>query len=168
MKRIGVVLFAVVVACVIAAMTVRVGYADGESSPIFGVKIPDGHRQWELISISEDTDKEQLKGIHGNAVAMKAYRDKTLPFPDGSVLVKLTWKREHFEKSDHVFTTGASTMVQVMVKDSKRYAESGGWGFGRFIDGKAVDEAQHKTCFTCHSSNASVKEHDFVFTRLAP
>jgi Cytochrome P460 len=53
-----------------------------------------------------------------------------------------------------------------MVKDSKRYASTGGWGFGRFIDGKPVDEAQHKTCFVCHS--ALVKDHDFVFTRYAP
>ena len=62
---------------------------------------------------------------------------------------------------------GHPTMVQVMVKDSKRYAETGGWGFGRFIDGKPADEAQHKACFACHSKNADVKAHDFVFTRLA-
>jgi hypothetical protein len=53
-----------------------------------------------------------------------------------------------------------------MIKDSKKYAATGGWGFGRFIGGKPVDEAQHKTCFACHEAN--VKGHDFVFTRLAP
>jgi Cytochrome P460 len=46
-----------------------------------------------------------------------------------------------------------------MVKDSKKYAATGGWGFGRFIDGKAVDEAQHETCFPCHQN---VKGHDWV------
>lgn len=46
------------------------------------------------------------------------------------------------------------------------YASTGGWGFGRFIGGVAVDEAQHRTCFACHQ--ALVKDHDFVFTRLAP
>jgi hypothetical protein len=53
-----------------------------------------------------------------------------------------------------------------MVKDSKRYASTGGWGFGRFINGQPVDEAQHQTCFACHQAN--VKDHDFVFTRYAP
>jgi hypothetical protein len=53
-----------------------------------------------------------------------------------------------------------------MVKDSKKYASTGGWGFGRFINGKPADEAQHQTCFACHQ--ARVQNHDFVFTRLAP
>jgi hypothetical protein len=56
--------------------------------------------------------------------------------------------------------------VQVMVKDSRKYASTGGWGFGRFINGKPVDEAQHRTCFACHDARA--KSHDYVFTRLAP
>jgi len=54
---------------------------------------------------------------------------------------------------------------EFMVKDSEKYASTGGWGFGRFIDGKPVDAAQHKTCFACHE--AGVKGHDYVFTRLA-
>jgi Cytochrome P460 len=48
---------------------------------------------------------------------------------------------------DGAFVPGRTTTVQFMVKDSKKYASTGGWGFGRFIDGKPVDEAQHKTCF---------------------
>jgi hypothetical protein len=53
-----------------------------------------------------------------------------------------------------------------MVKDSKKYAATGGWGFGRFINGKPVDEAQHRTCYACDQAN--VKAHNFVLTRLAP
>jgi hypothetical protein len=56
--------------------------------------------------------------------------------------------------------------VQIMVKDAKKYASTGGWGFGRFIDGKTADRAQHETCFGCHEAN--VKDHDFAFTRFAP
>ena len=48
----------------------------------------------------------------------------------------------------------------------QKYAATGGWGFGRFVDGKPADEAQHHTCFACHQ--ARVKNHDFVFTRWAP
>ena len=53
-----------------------------------------------------------------------------------------------------------------MVKNSKKYASTGGWGFGRFIEGKPADEKVHATCFPCHLAN--VKDHDFVFTRYAP
>jgi hypothetical protein len=136
---------------------------DDNRSPIFGVKIPDGYRQWELIAPSQS--EKELKGIVGNAVSLKACRDGKLPFPDGSTLVKLSWKREPLDEGG--FGPGPATMVQVMVKDSKKYVSTGGWGFGRFIDGKPVDAAQHNTCFTCHSKNAKVREQDFVFTQLA-
>jgi uncharacterized protein (DUF302 family) len=139
---------------------------DDNSSPIFGVKIPEGYRQWELIAPSQS--EKELKGIVGNSISLKAYRDSKLPFPDGSILVKLSWEREPLDGFDGTFVPGAATMVQVMVKDSKKYASTGGWGFGRFIDGKPVDAAQHNTCFACHSKNAKVREQDFVFTQLAP
>ncbi|QVL31788.1 cytochrome P460 family protein [Telmatocola sphagniphila] len=138
------------------------------SSPIFGIKIPEGYRQWELISVASNPQKDELKSIFGDKLAMKAYRDGTLPFPDGSTLVKLTWKREPLDGFEGAFVPGSTTMVQVMVKDAKKFATTGGWGFGRFIDGKPADEAQHKSCFGCHSKNSSVREHDFVFTHLAP
>jgi hypothetical protein len=136
-------------------------------SPIFGVTIAPGYRQWELVASSQETgDLNELRAILGNALAMKAYRDGTLPFPDGTILAKLAWKRVQSSEFPAAFVPGAATTVQFMVKDAKRYAATGGWGFGRFIDGKPVDEAQHKTCFGCHAAN--VKGHDFVFTRLAP
>jgi hypothetical protein len=149
-------------------MPVGTQRGDDTSSPIFGVKIPDGYRKWELISMSQDSGKNELKCILGNGVSTKAYRDAALPFPDGSTLVKVAWKREPLAGFEGTFVPGPATMVQVMVKDSKKYAATGGWGFGRFIDGKPADEAQHKTCFACHSKNMTVIEHDFVFTRLAP
>ena len=55
--------------------------------------------------------------------------------------------------------------VQFMVKDSRRYASTGGWGFAHFDDGKPASEAVHNTCFPCH---ATVKARDFVFNRYAP
>jgi hypothetical protein len=140
--------------------------AKGASSPIFGVKIPDGYRRWETVAVSQGP--KELKSILGNAVAMKAYRDGKKAFPDGSILVKLSWKREALEGFEGDFVPGAATMVQIMVKDAKKYASTGGWGFGRFIDGKPADAAQHKSCFPCHSSTKEVIEQDFVFTRFAP
>ena len=54
--------------------------------------------------------------------------------------------------------------VQFMVKDSRRYASTGGWGFAQFNDGKPADEALHQICFR----QAPVRARDFVFTHYAP
>lgn len=137
------------------------------ASPIYGVTLPDGYRQWELIAPSLEAEPlNELRAIVGNPIAVEAYRKGTLPFPDGAILVKLAWKRTPSAEFESATVPGAATTVQVMVKDSKKYAATGGWGFGRFIDGKPADEAQHRTCFACHQ--ARVKNHDYVFTRYAP
>jgi Cytochrome P460 len=151
-----------------AAMPLATESANAEdASPIFGVTIPDGYRQWELIAPSHESDPlNELRAVLGNSLSMTAYRAGTLPFPEGAILVKLAWKHIVSDEFKPAFVPGATTTVQVMVKDSIKYAATGGWGFGRFINGKPVDEAQHKTCFGCHQAN--VKEHDLVFTRYAP
>lgn len=136
-------------------------------APIYGITIPEGYRQWELIAPALEADPlNELRAVLGNTVAIKAYQEGTLPFPDGTVLVKLAWKQVQSLEFAPASVPGAATTVQIMVKDSKKYPATGGWGFGRFIDGKPVDEAQHQTCFACHE--ARVKRHDFVFTRFAP
>jgi len=134
-------------------------------SPIYGVAIPDGYRNWRLIAPSDRPDLGELRAILGNDLAMAAYRSDRLPFPDGTVLVKLAWKKVPSVEQDGAFVPAATTTVQIMVKDSKRYSATGGWGFGRFVDGSPDDEAQHRACFACHQ--ALVKKHDFVFTRYA-
>jgi len=63
------------------------------------------------------------------------------------------------------FVAGTPTNIQFMVKDSKKYAATGGWGFAHFKDGKPGDEAFMKTCFPCHNQ---AKARDLVFTRYAP
>ncbi len=136
-------------------------------SPLFGISIPKGYRAWQMIAVSHETEPlNELRGILGNARAIEAYNAGTLPFPDGSVLVKLAWKHSQSTEFPPAFMPGAATTIQIMVKDSIRYAETGGWGFGRFLNGKPVDEAQHRTCYGCHLAN--VRGHDLVFTRYAP
>jgi hypothetical protein len=140
---------------------------DKAASPIYGVTVPDGYRSWELIAPAlEDDPLNELRAVVGNSVAMDAYRAGKLPFPDGTVLVKLAWKRVRSPEFEPASIPGPATTVQVMVKDSRKYASTGGWGFGRFIDGKPVDLAQHETCFACHEARA--RGHDYVFTRYAP
>lgn len=141
------------------------GRAADEGSPIFGVKVPSGYRQWELIAPAHSPPFDELRGVLGNAVAMNAYRAGTLPFPDGAVLAKLSWQHVESDEFKGEFVPGAATTVQFMVKDSQRYAATGGWGFGKFKDGKPVSEKEHRACFSCHQ--AHVKNHDFVFTRYA-
>ena len=139
----------------------------GGASPIYGVTIPQGYRQWELIAPAQEAEPlDELRAVLGNSVAIKAYGEGTLPFPDGTVLAKLAWKHVQSPEFEPASIPGMATTVQIMVKDSKKYAATGGWGFGRFVGGKPADEAQHRTCFACHE--AGVKGHDYVFTRWAP
>jgi len=144
-----------------------------DRSPIYGVTIPVGYRNWEFVAPSHEAGNlDELRMILGNGKAMNAYRADTLPFPDGTVLVKLAWKHvplimpSDLSAPPQAYVPGHATTVQVMIKDSKRFASSGGWGFGRFVDGKPADVTQHQTCFSCHEANA--RDHDFVFSRYAP
>ncbi|WP_243042488.1 cytochrome P460 family protein [Dyella sedimenti] len=169
MKRIPLAVLAVAgVSTAFAAATAALEKpGHGEASPIYGVTLPEGYRQWELVAPAQEAAPlDELRAVLGNAMAIRAYRAGTLPFPDGTVLVKLAWKHVPSPEFGPAAIPGAATTVQVMVKDSRKYATTGGWGFGRFIDGKPADEAQHRTCFSCHQ--ARVKNHDFVFTRFAP
>lgn len=137
------------------------------AAPIYGVQLPDGYRDWPLVAPAQEAAPlDELRVIVGNPIAMRAYRDNIRPFPDGSVLVKRAWKHEQSPDFEPASIPGAATTVQVMVKDSKRYASTGGWGYGRFIDGRPVDEAQHRTCHACHAARVSAR--DYVFTRYAP
>ncbi|PWK34966.1 cytochrome P460 family protein [Cupriavidus plantarum] len=141
--------------------------ADPNASPIYGVTIPKGYRQWEFVAPAlEKEPLNELRTVVGNKIAMDAYKKGKLPFPDGSILVKLAYKYTQSPDFESALVPDHATTVQVMVKDSKKYAASGGWGYGRFIDGKPVDAAQHQTCFACHA--ARVKDRDYVFTKLVP
>jgi len=131
-----------------------------------GVTIPKGYRDWQVIAPSQRDDTDEIRVILGNNIAMKAFRAKTLPFPDGAILAKLAWKRVASTEFPKTFVPGVAPRIEFMVKNSKKYASTGGWGFGRFIEGKPADEQVHAGCFPCHQAN--VKDHDFVFTRYAP
>lgn len=160
----GIILASVAMA---AALGAESGAVVKDASPIYGVTIPEGYRQWELIAPALEAEPlNELRAVLGNATAIEAYGEGTLPFPDGTVLAKLAWKHVQSPEFEPASIPGSATTVQIMVKDSVKYAETGGWGFGRFVGGKPVDEAQHQTCFACHE--ARVKGHDFVFTRFAP
>ncbi|AHE52766.1 cytochrome P460 family protein [Sphingomonas sanxanigenens] len=153
-------------AALLAGAAAPSAHAPAVTAPIYGVSIPEGYRGWELIApATEDAPFDELRVVLGNPVAAEAFRRGTRPFPDGAVLVKLAWKRQQSADFASATVPGEATTVQVMVKDAARYRDSGGWGFGRFIGGRPVDEAQHRACFACH--DARVADRDWVFTRYA-
>lgn len=132
-----------------------------------GVALAPGYRKWEMIARAEEAAPlDELRVVLGNPVAIKAIEKSTLPFPDGTILVKLAYKRKQSDEFGPATVPCQPTTVQVMVKDSRRYAATGGWGFGRFVNGVPADDAQHQTCFACHAER--VKNHDLVFTRFVP
>jgi hypothetical protein len=149
------------------------GHADGEADPVFGIKIPLGYRDWKLISLAHEAgDLNDLRAVLGNDVAIKAFREGKLPFPDGTIIARLAWSYVPSEENNKVFgreqsfVAGSATNVQFMVKDSRKYAATGGWGFAQFKDGKPdADAATLKKCFPCHEP---IKARDYVFTHYAP
>ena len=157
---------------VVVYMAHASGRSDGEADPVFGITIPPGYRDWKLISVAhEEGNLNDLRALLGNDVAIKAYRLGKLPFPDGTIVARLAWSYVPSEENNKVlgrsqsFVGGPATNVQFMVKNSKKYAATGGWGFAQFKDGKPADAALLKTCFPCHEP---VKARDFVFTHYAP
>jgi hypothetical protein len=174
-----------VLAGAVAATAPVSGQSDGEAAPIYGIKYLKGYRDWQLISVKRLTGKQltgsgtelrQLRAQLGNDLAIKAFRDGTLPFPDGAMIAALHWNEDSSDADDkalaagfpsadlHSTFAGSAVNVQFMVKDSKKYAASGGWGFADFTNGKPGNEALHEKCFPCH---APAKERDYVFTRYA-
>ena len=138
MKRIAFLLVAVAaVAGVVAFTTPGSVNADAEAAPIFGIKIPPGYRDWKLISVAHEAGNlNDLRAILGNDVAIKAYREGRLPFPDGTIIARLAWSYVPSEENNKVFGRSQSFVpgpppdwyLQFMVKDSKKYAATGGWG----------------------------------------
>jgi hypothetical protein len=173
MKRIGYMLVALVaLMCAVIYMSLAPAHADGATAPVFDVKLPAGYRDWRLISVAhEEGNLNDLRAVLGNDIAINAYREGRLPFPDGAIIARLAWNYVPSEENNKVFgrpqsfVAGTATNVQFMVKDSTKYAATGGWGFAQFNDGKPVDAVGLSGCFACH---VPVKARDFIFTKYAP
>ena len=136
-----------------------------------------GYEDWSVIAISENGGK--MAAILGNPAMIGAYRDGVpgngKPFPDGAKMAKIHWnpkKQEAYPGEPMVPDTQHD--VDFMVKDSKRFADSGGWGYGAFDYDTASDtfkpattadeppqEHDAKCGFACHTI---VQNRDYVFT----
>jgi hypothetical protein len=174
MRRIGYDLAAfIALAGAVAYISYAPAHADGAATAVFDVNtVPAGYRDWKVVSVAhEEGNLNDLRAVLGNDIAIKAYREGKLPFPDGAIIARLAWKYVPSEENNKVFgreqsfVAGDVTNVQFMVKDSKKYVATGGWGFAQFNDGKPVEAAGLGGCFACH---VPVKDRDFLFTRYAP
>jgi hypothetical protein len=173
MKRIGRMLVALVALMgAVVYMSLSPAHVDGVTAPVFDVKLPAGYRDWRLISVAhEEGHLNDLRAVLGNDIAIKAYREGRLLFPDGAIIARLAWDYVPSEENNKVFgrpqsfVAGTATNVQFMVKDSTKYTATGGWGFAQFNDGNPVDAVGLSGCFACH---VPVKARDFIFTKYAP
>jgi mono/diheme cytochrome c family protein len=136
-----------------------------------------GYESWPVIAISHNGDK--LAAILGNPAMINAYKagipGNGKPFPDGAKMVKVHWNAQvDAGEPGAPAVPGAQHDVDLMVKDSKRFADSGGWGYGVFeydaasdtfrpgnLTDKPPQGTDAKCGFACHTA---VKSKDYVFT----
>jgi hypothetical protein len=137
------------------------------AEPDYTVEYPEGYRKWTHVMstvIGPESPAYQTSGglhnFYANEKALEGYR--TGKFPDGSVLID---ERNKAEESSGVTRAGDSIGVAVMVKDSRRYATTEGWGYEVFKNSTtgALDAQRRTACYNCHMKQ---KEHDFVFSKL--
>ena len=134
------------------------------------VAYPDGYRNWvhvksELLSPAHQsfTTNGGFHHIYANAEAMNGYRSRT--FPDGSIIV-FDWLE--MKDNNGLFVEGPRRQVDVMVKDSKRFEKTGGWGFQRFVKDSKVERAtapSPEQCFACHEK---LKKDGLVLSSYRP
>ncbi|MES2486008.1 MAG: cytochrome P460 family protein, partial [Bacteroidota bacterium] len=125
--------------------------------------IPD-YRNWKAISSTERFDNGTMRIIFGNDIAVKAIQNnQTNPWPDGTSFAKTAWKQNVLPDGD--ITTGAFIQVEFMVKDAQKYAETKGWGWGRWKGNDLKPYGDNRNfdneCIKCHQP---VKNRDYVFT----
>ena len=112
-----------------------------EAAPIFVKEIPAGYRDWKVVTVAHEAGElNDIRAVIGNDIAIKAYRDGKLPFPEGAIVGRIAWAYVPSEENNKLFGreqsfvagSPTSTYLQFMVKDSKKYAATGGWGYSSF------------------------------------
>ena len=133
-----------------------------------------GYENWEVVAPSYRTDKKEIRYILGNETIVKTYKagipENGKPFTDGSILVKIAYSERKNPDFPAALEPDILQRVEFMMKDSKRFKDTGGWGYARFLyDVKTdtfkpygKDPAFEQECHQCHTI---VKGRDFVFTR---
>src|SRR5262249_44878807 len=175
MKRIAFFLLAATALVNVVAFTASAARrADEPGTPLFVTTVPPGYRDWKVVSVAHEAgDLNDIRAVLGNDIAIKAYREGMLPFPEGAIVGRIAWSHVPSEENNKTFGREQSFVagpptdfyLQFMVKDSKKYAATGGWGYSSFDkDGKPTDETVMTNCFPCHQA---IKDRDFVFSKYS-
>ncbi len=135
--------------------------------PSNGIAYPANWKNWPVVSVSYRTDNHTIRAIIGNETAVEAIRTgKTRPWPDGTILGKIVWKDTTLAHWKRAVTPGRFVHVEFMLKDSKKYASTYGWGWARWLGTEQKPFTKGpQTCISCHTP---VRDSDWVFTRPAP
>jgi hypothetical protein len=167
-------------------LAVAGGVAISATQDKYSLKVPGGlafsefrgYESWEVIGISHNGD--HLAAIVGNPEMIKAYKagipENGKPFPDGAKMAKFHWNAVKNEAYPGQPTMpGDQHDVDFMVKDSKRFADGGGWGYAEFeydpasqtfrvgnMNDKPPQGNDAKCGVACHTA---VKNRDYVFTK---
>lgn len=129
--------------------------------------IPD-YQNWQVISTTNRFDNHSIRVVYGNGIVVKAIKEnQTHSLPEGSTIVKVVWNSIEEKNGDII--PGTLNSVQIMTKDSKRFADSKGWGFAKFNGIKLKPYGNtplfNTTCFNCHKI---ASKNDFVFNLPLP
>ena len=151
----------------ITSLIIQPVLADNHVKPApNGITLPEGYKDWSVISQSHRLDNKTMRIILGNDIAIDAARSKkTNPWPNGAILAKMVWKEQSEEFWPAAIAPGKFVHAEFMFKDSEKYKATGGWGYARWLGleqkpfGK--DENFAQACVDCH---LPVKGRDYVFT----
>jgi hypothetical protein len=92
------------IASLVAFSVPAPGHAEGASTPNFVTEIPHGYRDWQWISSAHEAGNlNSLGAVLGNDVAIKAYREGKLPFPDGTIIAALHYRNVPSDENNKVF-----------------------------------------------------------------
>jgi len=136
---------------------------DKAISSSHSINYPEGWQNWATIAVSHRTDNNTLRVILGNDIAVKAARSgKTSPWPEGAILGKVVWKDTMLADWKAATAPGKFVHAEFMFKNTKKYAESYGWGWARWVglEQKPFQKGM-QICISCHTP---VKNRDWVFT----
>ena len=145
------------------AATLPAGAADPAPN---GITLPEGYKDWRLLSVHQRSDNTTLRAVLGNDIAIKAAREgQTNPWPKGAILGKLVFKGVKHEKFEAALEPGAFVHAEFMIKDAEKFAATGGWGYARWVGAEqkpyGKDASFVAECQGCHTP---VKDKDWVFT----
>ena len=145
------------------ACATLVNASDQTPAPSHGISYPTGWQNWSHIAVSHRIDNKTLRVILGNDVAVKAVRTgKTNPWPDGAIIGKVVWKETQLENWKAAIAPGNFVHAEFMFKDSRKYTESYGWGWARWV---GIEQSPfNKGAQICTSCHTPVKDRDWVFT----